>query len=89
MATRRGLAVGSVGLTAGPAKLTEALGITLAANGADLTRGRLTIAAPSRRECFTVAIGSRVGITRSTDWPLRFSIRENRYVSRPRPADSP
>jgi len=88
MAARRGLAAGSVGLTNGPAKLTEALAITLAANGADLTRGRLTIAAPSRRGRPTVAIGPRAGITRATEWPLRFWIRGNRYVSRPRPPEA-
>jgi DNA-3-methyladenine glycosylase len=87
MATRRRLAAGSVGLTNGPAKLTQALAITLAANGADLTRGRLTIVPPPRRERFTVAIGPRVGITRATDWPLRFAIHGSRYVSRPRPPE--
>lgn len=88
MAARRHLAPGARGLADGPAKLTEALGITLAENGADLTRGRLTIrerrpAAGARPPA--VAVGRRVGITRATDLPLRFWIRGDPHVSRPRP----
>lgn len=92
MARRRRLPAAAVGLTNGPAKLTEALAITLADNGADLTRGRLTIeppgpaadgSGPARGPA--VAAGPRVGITRATDLPLRFWIRGSRHVSRPRP----
>jgi DNA-3-methyladenine glycosylase len=86
MARRRGLAAGSAALANGPARLTEALAVTLGQNGADLTRGPLTIwpaAAPVR---FAVAVGPRVGITRAADLPLRFWIRDSRYVSRPGPA---
>lgn len=88
MAARRRLPSGSPALTNGPAKLTQALAITLAANGADLARGRLRIAARDRPVAFAMATGPRVGITRAADWPLRFWIRGNRYVSRPRPAES-
>jgi DNA-3-methyladenine glycosylase len=81
MARRRGLPPSAVGLTNGPAKLTEALAITLRENGADLTRGRLTI---ERRAggAVTIATGRRIGITRAADLTLRFWIRDNRYVSR-------
>ena len=88
MALRRRLPSGSPALTNGPAKLTQALAITLAENGADLARGRLRIAARDRPVAAAVATGPRVGITRAADWPLRFWLRGNPYVSRPRPAES-
>jgi DNA-3-methyladenine glycosylase len=83
MARRRGLDAALVRLTNGPAKLAEALGITLAANGMDLTRGRLTIrGAPAGPA--DVATGPRIGITRAADLPLRFWLRGSPYVSRVR-----
>jgi DNA-3-methyladenine glycosylase len=85
MARRRGGAPRSVALANGPAKLTQALAITLRENGADLTRGRLTIAPPGPAPPGAVATGPRVGITRAADLPLRFWIRGSRHVSRPRP----
>jgi len=84
MAHRRGVAADSVGLTNGPAKLTQALGIIIRQNGADLTRGSLTIRPPDVPRDFAVAVGRRVGITRATERRLRFWIRGNAYVSRPR-----
>ncbi len=84
MAARRGVPAGSVALCNGPAKLTEALAITPRENGADLTRGPLTIVAPDSPVRVAVASGPRVGITRAADLPLRFWIRGNRCVSRPR-----
>jgi DNA-3-methyladenine glycosylase len=84
MAARRGVAPDSRALTGGPARLTQALGITLAQNGADLThpRGRLTIARPDAPPRFTVVTGPRIGITRATEPTLRFWIEGHRYVSR-------
>jgi DNA-3-methyladenine glycosylase len=81
MARRRGLPPSAVGLTNGPAKLTEALAITLRETGTDLTRGRLTIERRTGR-AVTIATGRRIGITRAADLALRFWIRDNRYVSR-------
>lgn len=61
----------------GPGKLTRAMGITRALNGADLTRGPLTISRPEEpREC-NVLVTPRVGIRRSADLPLRFILREH------------
>lgn len=82
MARRRGLSANSVALTNGPGKLAEALGITRRQNGVDLTRGALVIARPDAPRDVAVAVGPRVGITRAVARPLRFWIRENRYVSR-------
>lgn len=57
-------------LTSGPAKLTQALGITRAHNHQDLTRGPLHILdAPSPGK---IQVTKRIGITKSVDLPLRF-----------------
>lgn len=85
MAVRRGVPADATDLTNGPAKLTEALGITLRENGADLTRGRLVVVATLAAAPLAVTTGPRVGITRAADLPLRFWIGGNRYVSRPAP----
>jgi DNA-3-methyladenine glycosylase len=68
----------------GPGRLTRALGISLRQNGADLTRGTLTVH-PARREArFEIAVSGRIGIRENVDWPLRFFIAGNRSVSGPR-----
>lgn len=79
---RRRQVKGLEDLTNGPGKLTRALGITLRHNGADLTRGPLTVREPERGETFEIAVSPRIGITRNVDWPLRFFIAGNRFVSK-------
>jgi DNA-3-methyladenine glycosylase len=68
-------------LASGPGKLTLAMGITRRHNGADVTRGPLTVREPNLAEVFGVAVSARIGITKNADWPLRFFIAGNRYVS--------
>ncbi len=82
MARRRGVAAATSRLASGPGNLTRALAITLRDNGADLTRGPLTIEPPDAPRDFLIAAGPRVGITRAVDRPLRFWIAGSRYVSR-------
>jgi len=69
-------------LTSGPARLTQALGITLRDSGRDLRRGRLTIHAAATPARLAVATGPRIGITRSANLPLRFWVRGSPFVSR-------
>lgn len=69
-------------LTSGPGKLTRALAITRAQNGADLTRGRLTVHESAIARAFEIAVTARIGITKCVDWPLRFIVKGNRFVSR-------
>jgi DNA-3-methyladenine glycosylase len=89
MARRRGLdhraGTTGKGLADGPAKLTQALGITLDENGIDLTEGRLVIQRGPRPRSFGVSAGRRVGISRARDLPLRFWVRDSPFVSGPRP----
>ena len=82
MARRRGVAVDARRLASGPGNLTRALGLTLRDNGADLTRGRLTVEPADAPRAFRVAAGPRIGLTRARDLRLRFWIAGNRFVSR-------
>ena len=70
-------------LANGPGKLTRAFGITLRHNGADVTRGPITVRAPEEDETVEIAVSKRIGITKSADLPLRFFVKGNRFVSRP------
>ena len=69
-------------LASGPAKLTMSMGITRALNGADLTRGALTVHEPPTPRHIEIAVTPRIGIRECVEWPLRFMIRGNRFVSR-------
>ena len=82
MARRRGVPPDRARLASGPGNLTRAFGITLRDNGADLTRGRLTVEPSDAPRAFRVAAGPRIGITRARDLRLRFWIAGNRFVSR-------
>jgi DNA-3-methyladenine glycosylase len=68
-------------LASGPGKLTLAMGITRAQNGADVTRGALVVRRPTVPRPLDVAVSPRIGITKCAELPLRFHIRGNRFVS--------
>jgi DNA-3-methyladenine glycosylase len=66
-------------LANGPGKLTVALGISRVQNGVDVTRGALVVReAESAGE---VEVTRRIGITKSAELPLRFSVVGNGFVS--------
>ncbi len=65
----------------GPGKLTLALAITRRHNGADVTKGSLTVHDPTVAEPFEISVSPRIGITHCADWPLRFFIQGNPCVS--------
>jgi DNA-3-methyladenine glycosylase len=81
MQSRRPAAKRLEDLASGPGKLTLALGITRAHNGADLTRGPLVVRAPAEAHRLEIAVTARIGIRECADWPLRFLIKGNRFVS--------
>ncbi len=85
MQQRRPAARKVEGLASGPGKLTLAMGITRAQYGADVTRGALVVREPAEPRHIPIAVTPRVGIRQCVDWPLRFLIRGNRFVSRPAP----
>lgn len=69
-------------LTSGPGKLTQALAITRAQNGADMTRGDLIVRPPELNHAFEIAVSPRIGITKCRDLPLRFTVKGNPFISR-------
>lgn len=73
-------------LCSGPGKLTDALGIGLAANGADLASDPFLLLAPESGWSGEVVTGPRVGITKAVERPWRFSLAGSQYVSKPRPS---
>jgi DNA-3-methyladenine glycosylase len=70
-------------LCSGPGKLTEALGIDLGANGADLLSQPFLLLAPESGWAEEVLTGPRVGITKAVERPWRFCAAGNPCVSRP------
>ena len=70
-------------LCSGPGKLTEAMDITRALNGIDVTRGQLTVHRGSA-EKFDIETTPRIGIRNCAEWPLRFLIAGNRFASHAR-----
>jgi DNA-3-methyladenine glycosylase len=72
-------------LCSGPGKLTEALGIGLGENGADLTREPFLFLSREPSWDAEIVTGPRIGITKAVDRPWRFAAAGNPHVSRPRP----
>jgi DNA-3-methyladenine glycosylase len=63
-------------LASGPGKLTLAMGITLADNGRDVTRGPLTVRRLPEDPRLRIATTPRIGIRHCAGWPLRFVVEE-------------
>jgi DNA-3-methyladenine glycosylase len=82
MHRRRPRITSDADLTNGPGKLCTALGITGALTGRPLQRYPLVIRAGEAVSDQQVEVTSRIGITKSADWPLRWIVRGNRFVSR-------
>jgi DNA-3-methyladenine glycosylase len=72
-------------LTSGPARLCEALDITRPRDdGKDLTSSKSDLwIASDRFRSTPIACGPRIGITQAADWPLRFYVVGNPFVSGP------
>lgn len=87
MAARRALPEGSPLIAAGPGRLAQALGVTLADNGTPFTEdGPLQLlppAVPPPR----LLTGPRIGISRATDLPWRFGLAGVAGLSRPFPPE--
>jgi DNA-3-methyladenine glycosylase len=82
MRRRRPKAKSVEDLASGPGKLTLAMGITRKLNGADLTKSALQVRRLKDEPSLEVEVTPRIGITHCVDWPLRFLIADNRFVSR-------
>ncbi len=71
-------------LGAGPGRLTQALGITRALDGRAMQGSAALVMAGPPLTDLDIQTTPRIGISRATDWPLRFVIRGSPWESRPR-----
>ncbi len=82
MRRRRGGISRDTDLTSGPARLCQAMGITGPRHhGASLVTSafRILDASPVARR--QIAVTPRIGVNVAADWPLRFLVRDNPFVS--------
>lgn len=82
MRRRRPRARRDVDLTNGPGKLCLAMGIDGSVNGRSLRTGPIVLRAGAPVEDADVVVTPRIGITQAADWPLRFLVRDDPYVSK-------
>ena len=72
-------------VTNGPGKLCQAMAITKEENGLDLCTSRLYIAAPEKKERFSIVRTPRINIDyadKGKYFPWRYYIKDNPYVSK-------
>lgn len=82
MRARRGPRIGDLDLCRGPGRLCQAFALTLADDGVDLLGPSLWLSnTPDFPADTPVAATPRIGITRAADWPWRFVIPGNPFVS--------
>lgn len=81
MRARRGSAISDRDLARGPGRLCQALALTLADDGSDLLSDSLWLSEPTEPGEFRIATTPRIGITRASDWPWRFVVVGDPYVS--------
>jgi DNA-3-methyladenine glycosylase len=84
MIARRGLSDPRL-LCAGPGRLAQALGVTVALDGAALDRAPFAVTPGAAVE---IVSGPRIGITKAAERPWRFGLAGSRYLSRPFPRGS-
>ncbi len=82
MRARRPTARRDRDLTNGPGKLCLAMDIVGSMSGASLRTGPVVIRAGDEVADADVEVTPRVGITKAADWPLRFLVRDDPFVSR-------
>jgi DNA-3-methyladenine glycosylase len=68
-------------LCSGPGKLTEAMGITHAQNGAAVDEAPFELRARTSEP--EIAVGVRIGITKAAELPWRYGLKSSRYLSKP------
>ena len=71
-----------INLTSGPGKVCKALGINKDHSGIDLTRDKIFLLDQPKVKASEIGISKRIGITKSTNYPWRFYIKGNQFLSR-------
>ena len=70
-------------LCSGPGKLTQALDITARHHEQSICAGARHYLLPRTNDAVRVVADPRIGISRSKDFPWRFTLRGSQFVSRP------
>lgn len=70
-------------LAAGPGRLAQALGVTDALYGHDLSRAPLVLVPDAPLPESRIGVSGRVGVSRAADWPHRFYVLGAAGTSRP------
>jgi DNA-3-methyladenine glycosylase len=88
MARNRGVSLAAPpgAIAGGPGKLSQALGITTADNGARLDRGDLVLCRGTPAATDSIVCSTRIGVAyagEAASWPLRFAEAGNPHVSKP------
>jgi len=86
MRRRRPCAKTVTDLTNGPGKLCAALGIVGSMSARSLQRKPLVLREGERVPEGRVSVTTRIGITRAADWPMRWIVNGNRFVSKGKPS---
>jgi DNA-3-methyladenine glycosylase len=74
-------------LCSGPGKLTQALGVGLDLNGADLGAPPFEVRPPGEDQRTEVITSTRIGITKAAELPWRYCAAGSRFVSKPWPPE--
>ncbi|MDQ2080676.1 DNA-3-methyladenine glycosylase [Xanthobacteraceae bacterium Astr-EGSB] len=69
-------------LCAGPGRLAQALGVTLAHNGLALDRAPFEIHARAKEMPIQLVVGPRIGISKAVDLPWRYGLAGSAFLSR-------
>jgi DNA-3-methyladenine glycosylase len=81
MRARRGPEISDRNLARGPGRLCQALALTAADDGVSLLGLDLWVSETPGARPLPIAATPRVGITRASDWPWRFVVAGEPYVS--------
>jgi len=74
-------------LTSGPGRLCQAFGLTREQNAIDLIENMELFIAPGKMVAANlIGVSTRIGINVAQDFPWRFFMKENEYVSRAKPS---
>lgn len=82
MRQRRGPTISDLNLANGPGKLCAALGIDGTMNELSLQNKPLVVRHGPGVDSSQIVTAKRIGITKAADWPLRYYIEGNEFVSR-------
>lgn len=69
-------------LCSGPGKLVQAMGIDFSLNGTSVVEGPVRFFEEPEPRLFNIVETTRIGISKAADWPLRFYIEGNRFISK-------